>query len=341
MIPTGDEILARFASRLSCTYEVGQATPSAPSASTLPYFLSSAADGRCSFPRLSLKSPRRRRVPPRSPPTEWAALDAEAKNLGRIVRMGRHNVAVAPVMLLRNLLCSFGHMIGLRVERTLINIMERSAELEDDDSWKEAKLSKKQARLSALFKEISLSDVPLITPVAAAINFLNFLIVQVPNDAADAVPVEESGGATRAVVPLEFEAAVDVLILGKETVTVLFRAPGSISGLFTDHKNRPDTVDVRVDPEALMDSMKKQCREVVRRAVMASSSELQQEILNLEHPPKVEKLLKPISRDDHSRTSSPTAESQQTRSRSPGGSPKPKKQRGRSSKRPPSTPVEI
>lgn len=203
---------------------------------------------------------------------ESSSEEEMAQSLSRIVRMRRHNIAMAPALLLRNVVRSFGHMLLLRLQRTLFSMMERSAQqqLSKRGSEGEIKMTAKQKKISTMLTEESSSGISPLSPIAAVTNFC---VLNTPRRESLMTRMHEQNmtsqkhGRVQAVLGLEFEVEVDVLILGKDVVTVYFAAPGTISGVFTNKKNRPDSVDIWVDTVALLNSMRQQCRDVVRTAM--------------------------------------------------------------------------
>lgn len=267
MSPTPNEILARFACSLSCAYQTGELKPVAPSASTLPYILSSDADAdrSCTFPCLSLKISRGFKVQTLKHASQENPVTAEAQILGRVVHMGKNNIVVCPSLLLQNFLSSFGHLLRVRLQQTLFQLIERREEVGRVQSKEDAKTSISRQRLLLVLTELSRSNAPPICPVVTAINFRTL-------DVSCGTSSRQSRFGTKRVVrPLEFEASLNIEILQKEVVTVVVQAPGTIAGVFCNQNSRPDNVDVRVDMDILLNSMKRQCRHVVDRALAAAS----------------------------------------------------------------------
>lgn len=331
MLTTPEEVLNRFASRLSCEYEVGShPTPLASSASTLPHLLSSAPQGVCTFSSLSLKTRARGSesigsknsnsadnnctVKKTETASSLQSAMAEAESLGRTVRIGRHNVAMAPGLLLRNVLCSFGHIVHRRMHRSLCHFAELSSESQLRDEQHpngeccSKKNGKKQKRLANLCRKFSSSSV--ITPVAAAIRFDPVY--------EHFVNCEQKGGQRRCQrqscdttnydsvqhmrVPVNFHASVDLQILEKEVVTVFFGSPATIKGVFAGAGNRPESVHVRVDTAALLESMKKECQDVVDKAV----AKIDQDVRKEQNRPRVDSSFEKTRKTSDTRKTSRT-----------------------------------
>eukprot|EP00978_Attheya_sp_CCMP212_P009594 scaffold22759_cov54-Attheya_sp.AAC.3 len=266
MIPTPDEILTRFVTKLSCAYEEGYALPYAPDASTLPYYLSSAAGGSCSFSAMLLQAPRGMRSPSRSKSKNLSESAVAAQNLSRSMRMGRHNIALAPGIILRNVLRSFGQLLVEGFQQTIHLMIERMAESVDKQVT-ESKRSRREKRLTDFLKELSLVDCSPLTPIAAVIEY------NIDQHAPCEDWTTEKHGKSRVVLPIQFEAAVDVLVYGKMVIPVKFQSRGTISGDFMNQKNRPDSINIEIDSDELYKAMKKQCKHVLKKAISSLSCE--------------------------------------------------------------------
>mmetsp|Transcript_162 Transcript_162/g.236 ORF Transcript_162/g.236 Transcript_162/m.236 type:complete len:821 (-) Transcript_162:112-2574(-) len=173
---TAEELLIRFINHLSADYNAGSdyaPFPTEASACALPYFLSSSSDMErsCALPCLSLKcsGKQRRKSEQRQTQQQDAAscsvissssslaansnlsmtssqgghtctteADSESSQLlGRVSRYGKKSISRAPNAMLRHLLRSFGHILQLRLQRTvckLINDIEHRQQHQDDES---------------------------------------------------------------------------------------------------------------------------------------------------------------------------------------------------------------
>lgn len=160
MSSAAEELLARFASRLSSDYNADMRYmpfSSERSASALAYFLSSSSnlERNFSFPCLSMKctrmKPRRRYFNIDSDesmtrpsklnylymminqsaadiatiPSHNEKIDASPQLLSRVMRFDKTTIVMAPNNLLRNFLCSFGHMLELKLRKTLCLLMKK------------------------------------------------------------------------------------------------------------------------------------------------------------------------------------------------------------------------
>uniref|UniRef100_A0A7S2IBH9 Uncharacterized protein n=1 Tax=Helicotheca tamesis TaxID=374047 RepID=A0A7S2IBH9_9STRA len=306
-----DEILGRFACHLSCEYSSEpdvlpcHATTTAAT-SYLPHLLSSLDEERvkCCFPCLALGPPSRRggknvRRCPGMVAGEGNNGDDEslaelARELRRTMRLGKRAVPLAPSMLLRNVLRSFGAMLERRLRRTVYKLAERSARMAramatprdgnafDADAYYEAVREKERiaAALNALsssgedsdahtsFSSLPSSSRPawtLMTPVAATTTFS----AQTQHEIDDYWEVEQDGAEVE--LPIRLMANIDVHVLNGQVVTVSFGAPGTISGIFASRRNRPDSVSVEIDTTVLLREMKRRCRELVKMALTIAS----------------------------------------------------------------------
>jgi len=303
-----DEILCRFAHHLSCEYSadygINPCYTGAATTLSLPHLLSSLDEERvrCTFPCLAIgPSSRHSRTVRRMGEQPLGmgigmgvdderlgndiydeSITAIARDLRRTMRMGKRAVPLAPSMLLRNVLRSFGAMLERRLRRTVFKLAERSAIATttkfcdvNADTYRETLLERE--RITAALRALSLSGQgrdsetsldfssspswSLLTPTAAYTEFS----IEDNNTIDDYWEVEQDGAEV--ILPLRFMAHVDVHVLDGREVSVTFGAPGTITGVFASGRNRPDSVSVDIDTTILLREMKRRCRELVKMAV--------------------------------------------------------------------------
>lgn len=315
MNPHHDEILTRFASRLACSYSThyGDSAPYAPAASSLPSVLSSnagvsqQAQGRsaCTLPCLSHRTSRRGRrsaglrhpgpisvdgddandassttstITMTTGDGSRASRDAaQAHLLSRSLHFGRNSLPLAPAMLLRNFLTSFGHMIESELCRAVGNLIEMTEQAEGgkfaetrDQVNREAKMER-AAKAKRAISTLGNCHTSPVVPVSCTIEFQTGLaedFVSLDHGCCEDTEKEELS------LPLSMNVEIEFAILDDHNVTANLSAPGAITGAFAYGRNRPDSIDVTLDTTELLRLMRKAGRRVVRDALSTAGYDI-------------------------------------------------------------------
>ena len=171
-----------------------------------------------------------------------------------------------PVETMVDLLRSFGQLLVEGFQQTIHVMIERMAESVNKQATERTR-SRREMRLTDLLKELSLADCSPLTPIAAVIEYNVDLHAPCEDWAT------EKQGKSRVTLPIQFDAAVDVLVYGKMVIPVKFQSRGTISGDFMNKKNRPDSINIEIDSDELYKAMKKQCKHVLKKAISSLSCE--------------------------------------------------------------------
>lgn len=245
-----EQNLSSFASLLSSALTVGGAEPLAGSATALPCFISSTlpdSEPCASLPGLSLRTSSRS-SPPSSGEVSTSLEEATARKLSSPIICTKSDLEAAPGLILRNVSASYSSLIDSRLRSSLSALVRRALCLPETGSATGEDIKTKV--LVGILSAGSQSPVTLSTVVTS------FRVLPLSDR-------DPSGGV---ILPLVFEAIVDLSILGT-TVTVPLRSPGTMNGTFDHRDGLIRSVEVTFDTMSFLQSMMKQARFAVRKAV--------------------------------------------------------------------------
>ena len=237
-----ERILGSFASLLSSALTVdGASEPLKDSSGTLTRLMSSSVRSEsvcCMIPTLMLKHKDSSRSSHGSI-EEYAAL-----NLARPLALTRGELHAAPLTMLGNLIESFMSLVDSRKRSSLAALIRQSQEQKD------ATLTRVLVGLLACSND----------PIAPSTVVTSFRGLQ----------ASERSGSDDMVMPLVVETVVDLKIFGT-LATISIVAPGTIQASFG-----PDGMitkaEVVLDTLSFLQSIMKQARYVVRKAIALSSN---------------------------------------------------------------------
>lgn len=239
-----DRILGSFASLLSSALTIdghSGVQPLKDSSGTLPRFVSpSIRTGTACFmmPTLMLKHKDSSRSSYGSI-EEYAAL-----NLARPLALTRDELEVAPLTLLGNLIDSFMSLVDSRKRSSLAALFRQS------QTQKDSTLTRVLVSLLACSND----------PITPSTVVTSFRVLQ----------ASERNSSGDVVMPLVLETVIDLKIFGS-LVTISVVAPGTIQASFG-----PDGLitkaEIVLDTLSFLQSMMKQARYAVRKAVALSST---------------------------------------------------------------------
>ena len=242
-----DRILGGFASLLSSALTASGETPEslADSASTLPRFISTKVSDDetcCTVPCLMLKHSDSSSVSRNASSLEETA----ALYLARPLALTRIELEAAPVALLGNLSESFMSLVDSRLRSSLVALLRQSP-------------NQHEATLSNVLAGLLSTSANPISPTAVVTSFR-------------VLPVSDRAQNGDHVAPLVMETVIDLEIL-QQLVSVTVVAPGTIQGAFstTSSDGMLTNVEVVLDTVAFLQSMMKQARFAVRKAVAIAS----------------------------------------------------------------------
>lgn len=242
-----EQVLSGFTTLL-CSALTTDGDPLAASAKELASFISSTCDNFpvCSFPTLLLHNQKMRKG--LALPNNLSLQDTAALNLALQFHCNKADIATAPSTMLRNLSESFTSLIDSRLRSSILALLKQSL--------KGPSMSGYHARTgeSRIVMKL-LSSCPI--SVTAVVTSFRALSMQEGSDN---------------VVPIVFEAIIDMNILGVELVTSTLRAPGTVNGSFSSPRNRIICAEFMLDTPALLQSMMKEARFIVRKTVAVASS---------------------------------------------------------------------
>lgn len=290
-----------------------ESAPYAPAASSLPSVMSSSAGvsqqaqgarSACTLPCLSHRTSRRGRrsagLRHAVPGVGVAAPDggddavsttstitmtvdgsrasrdaAQAHLLSRALHFGRNSLPLAPAMLLRNFLTSFGHMIESELCRAmgnLIELSERSAEdgapAESRDQASRDATSERAAKAKKAVSTFGNCHTSPVVPVSCSIEYQTGLAEDFVS--LDHGYCEDDTGKEVFSLPLSMNVDIEFAILDDHNLSANLSAPGTITGAFSHGRNRPDSIDVTLDTTELLRLMRKAGRRVVRDALFTA-----------------------------------------------------------------------
>lgn len=262
-----DETLSQFARRLAAEYDVDSSStqPIGSSACGLSYYFFSDHDGEDSLvPSLSLSS--FGRLP--SNPNTLNGIDSSfgqecAKLLSRPSKFNKQAIVSAPSFMLRNIVSSFGHILEVQTQQTILAIMES----------RERKLSRNNMNgqtcdvdLSVCYEDIvggftdlaSKGESPS-TPISACTSFTTMLPASCTSNNMHL--------ENKIQMSLSFQARISVKIAGGKIITAKVQAPGLIMGIFKDQRSRPVRIEVQINTKALYESMRKESRSIAKKII--------------------------------------------------------------------------
>lgn len=226
---TAEKSLQVFTSRLASKKRAGDAETTA--CSLLPSLMANESS-RCSLPTLELD----------------AMIDADSciEQLGTRVEAKRGDMDRVPNMLLRSVCKSFDNMFqdSLRNVRSML-LSNCDTTISTLDLYKNLQT----ATILSCTKDfpIDFNSAETIVKVLPGKGFVKHI------------------GKTKAVIlPLVFKAVIEISILGKKTIEVTIRAPGTTVGTFSSTCHRIQSVDITVEPKAMYRSMKSSCDQVAQ-----------------------------------------------------------------------------
>lgn len=177
--------------------------------------------------------------------------DLAVVNLGVPFHCSPQFVSCAPETMLSNLSISFMSLIESRLRSTISALLKQSMNCvngnhEDD----------------MLLKLLCSKDSICISTVVTSFHAMGG-----KND------IDAVGNSSRhtCFLPLVFEAIVDVALFGSELATVTLRSSGTILASLTSDTNKISELVLSLDSKALLQSLMKEARFVVRKAVLLAS----------------------------------------------------------------------
>jgi len=196
---------------------------------------------------------------------------SHATLLSRALHFGRNSLPLAPAMLLRNLLTSFGHMIESELCRAVGNLIELTEQAEGSASaeTREQTIHEATVEYAAKAKKAISTfgncHTSPVVPVSCNLEFQTGLredFASLYHESCDDELEKEEFS-----LPLSMHAEIEFAILDNHSVTAYLSVPGTITGVFARGRNRPDFIDVTLDTTELLRLMRKAGRRVVRDAL--------------------------------------------------------------------------
>lgn len=265
-----DETLALFATRLSAEYDVecSSIQPIGAAAYGLPNCLSSNhGDEQCFVPCLSLSC--MGRLPKNPIKSDGLPLGTDnfgqecSELLSRSSKFVKSTISSAPSFMLRNLVSSFGYILEVRLQQTILSIMEsrerRLARNRQNKEVSEAEISKCYEDITRPFASLSHRRESTSTPISANTSFVTLLPASCTTNNIHLYD--------KVHMSLSFQSKICVRIPGGKILTAKIQAPGSIIGIFTDQGNFPSRIEVRVDTQKLFQSMYQESKSISKRII--------------------------------------------------------------------------
>ena len=253
-----EEILKNFSSLLSSAVTPnGQDPSSLASTSSLSCFLSdSSGYGKnnqvVSIPSLSLKNKTMHGLDPGSTLKESTCL-----SLAYPAFYGKNNISRAPSEIIQNISSSFMSLIDSRLRWCTIALLKQAISASSS-------LPTVSRQLNMIVSLLSSTGSRTTPPVDISTIVTSFQVLPFH----DVANIE----AKERVLPLVMNTIVDLNIFGT-LVTVSIQAPGTISGSFSDSADGLlSSVVVSFDTMATLDSMMKQARFAVKKAISLAST---------------------------------------------------------------------
>lgn len=266
-----DETLSQFARRLTAEYDVDSAStqPIGSAAFGLSQYLFSDQGGEDSIiPSLSLSSFGRLPNHPNSldgvAPNDHNSFDQECADLlSRTSKFDKQAIISAPSFMLRNLVSSFGHILEVQTQQTILSVMEsRERKLSRNNlngQTSDEEIGKCYEDIVEGFANLASRGESPSTPVSACTSFTTSLPASCTSNNIHL--------HNKIQMSLSFQARICVQIAGGRVITAKIQAPGSIVGIFKDPRNRPLRIEVQIDTRALYESMRKESKSIAKKII--------------------------------------------------------------------------
>mmetsp|Transcript_59480 Transcript_59480/g.176487 ORF Transcript_59480/g.176487 Transcript_59480/m.176487 type:complete len:618 (-) Transcript_59480:143-1996(-) len=270
-----ERALTSFASLLSSalTIDGDLPEPLAGSSSALPCFFSRSvgpSEAVAALPGLDLRAGKSASLSASSAVAAGAGAgleDSAALHLAAPFVCSRDDLAGVPKKILANVASSFVQLIDARMRSSLSALLRKTLQRGAMAGFGGS--SSAGGVGSDAHTKMVIGLLSSETPVAPTTVVTSFRVLPGAGGNAGAP------GADSVVLPLVYEAVIDLSVLGT-AITVAIRAPGTIAATFDDADNGGDglirSVEVTLDTLALLRAMMKQARFAVKKAVSAASA---------------------------------------------------------------------
>lgn len=237
---------------------------------SLPKMLSLWPPGstRCKFPCMSLRSSvstKSNGVPLKDMASAKMALPLTATP---------EDIHTVPSKLLSSLCTSLMTLVNSRLRSSACALLQKARSMDDCKS-------KEMIMLTSMLVPHQRSRRQSVVITSAITSFRSLLNATHIN--ADLARSTNSRTSKEVILPLIFEAVINLKLLGTFDTTVSVHAPGSVSGVFSPMMpSLLSHVDISIETTALLDSLMECARRIVKQTVATAAGLVQWEMLSSE-----------------------------------------------------------
>jgi hypothetical protein len=211
----------------------------------------------CKFPCMSLKNSLSARK------ESMQLKDVASINMAKPLIATPEDIHTVPSKLLNSLCSSFMTLVNSRLRSSACALLQKARSM---DEWK----SKEMLMLTSMLVPHQRSRRQPVV-ISTAITSFRSLSLTATQLNANVAHNAASRTSNELILPLVFEAVIELKLMDTYETTVTVRAPGSLSGAFSPiMAGLLSEVDVSLETSALLDSLMDSARSVVKQTINAA-----------------------------------------------------------------------